>query len=166
MDLLAALIKGILGAPVVAVRRAAQPVEVRRGEPDEVIDVRHRVLREGRPRETAVFDGDDDHETRHWVATHDDRVIGVVSVMRRDEPDAEPPPARWQLRGMAVLPEWQGHKVGAALLADVQTDVDAPMWCNARAGVVDFYGRHCWTAHGEPFDIEPIGPHRRMRWTS
>lgn len=138
---------------------------VRRAEPGEVVDIRHRVLREGRPRPTAIFDGDDAPDTRHWVATHDGRVVGVVTVLRRDEPDAGETAPRWQLRGMAVLPEWQGSGVGAALLDQTHREVDAPMWCNARAGVVDFYGRHGWTAHGEPFEVEPIGPHRRMRWS-
>ena len=41
-------------------------------------------------------------------------------------------------------------------------EVGEPMWCNARAHVVDFYARHGWTGVGELFDIPAIGPHLRM----
>jgi GNAT superfamily N-acetyltransferase len=162
-----ALFEGILNAFGIAIQRAVKPIEVRRGTADEVIDVRHRVLREGRPRETAVFDGDTAKATRHWVAVQHDRIVGVVSVMQAALPeavDADPRPT-WQLRGMAVLPELQGAGVGRALLQAVHAEVDAPMWCNARAHVERFYGRQGWRTVSAPFEVEPIGPHVRMVWT-
>ncbi len=163
-----ALFQGILNAFGIAVKRAVTPIEVRRGTAEEVVDVRHRVLREGRPRETAVFDGDTSRATRHWVAVQHDRIVGVVSVMQAPLPDGvehpEPRPS-WQLRGMAVLPALQGSGVGRALIGAVHAEVDAPMWCNARENVVSFYARNGWRKVGEPFDIEPIGPHVRMVWS-
>ncbi len=126
LDLAAALIAGLFRAPVTAAQRATRPVDVRPASPEEVIDVRHRVLRTARPRATAIFDGDEATETRHWVAQSADLVVGVASVMAADEPDAAGEPARWQLRGMAVLPEWRDRQLGVSLLREAQLDVNAP----------------------------------------
>ena len=167
--LLAALIQGILGAFGLAAKRALTPIEIRRAEPAEVVDLRHRVLREGRPRETAVFDGDTKPTTRHWVAVQADRIVGVVSVMpaqmpgSEDSEAAEPGP-RWQLRGMAVEPALRGSGVGKAMLDSVHAEVNDAMWCNAREHVEAFYTKSGWTRRGEVFEIEGVGPHVRMSW--
>lgn len=163
--LIASLISGFLRAPTTAARRATSPIRIRPATAPEVVDVRHRVLRAGQPRETAVFPGDDAPDTRHLVAVQADRIVGVVSVMRAAMPDPPASPAPgWQLRGMAVLPELQGEGTGARLLAATHEAVAAPMWCNAREGVVAFYAKHGWRAVGAPFDVAPIGPHVRMWW--
>lgn len=161
LDLANTLIRSIFEAIGFGVRRAVNPIEVRRGEADEVLDVRHAVLRQGRPRETAVFDGDGKPTTRHWVAVQTDRVVGVASVMAASSPELPSSP-RWQLRGMAVLPELRGAGVGRALVQAIELEVNEPLWCNARTSAVPFYERCGWTTVGEPFDIEPIGPHERM----
>lgn len=138
-------------------------IAVRRAAAAEVIDVRHAVLRAGRPRETAIFDGDDAETTAHWVAERDGRVIGVVTLIAAPMPDPAPSPRPLvQLRGMAVLPEHQGHHVGDALL--LATHGREPLWCNAREAVVGFYARRGWQAIGPTFVVEPIGPHQRMWW--
>jgi GNAT superfamily N-acetyltransferase len=162
---LKALISGFFRAPATAAARAAAPIVVRRGTPAEVVDVRHRVLREGRPRETAIFAGDDAPDARHWVAVQADRVVGVASVMRKDmpHPAGEPVP-RWQLRGMAVLPELRGEGLGARLLLAAHAEVAEPMWCNAREAVAPFYARHGWRAVGGVFDLPNVGPHLEMWW--
>jgi GNAT superfamily N-acetyltransferase len=144
---------------------------VRSATADEVVGVRHEVLRPGRPRATAVFDGDDAPSTRHWVAVQapDDpdarRVVGVVSVMEAPLPDASNGTPRWQLRGMAVLPGLRGEGVGTQLLEAVHRDVAEPLWCNARESAEGFYLRHGWAPHGDLIDVKGIGPHRRMSWT-
>lgn len=161
LDLAATLVRSILQAFGLGVARALNPIDIRRGEASEVLDVRHAVLRAGRPRETAVFDGDTKPTTRHWVAVQTDRVVGVATVIAHEQPELPGAP-RWQLRGMAVLPELQGSGIGAALVRAVEAEVDAPLWCNARESAVPFYSKLGWRTVGEPFDIEPIGPHARM----
>lgn len=166
LDLMAALIGNLLGAPAKAAARSVATIEVRQGTAEEVVDVRHQVLRQGRPRDTAVFPGDDEPGTRHWVAVQADRVVGVVSVMAAEFPDPwdDGPAPAWQLRGMAVLPGLRGEGVGRKLVDAVHGDVAEPMWCNARQSAEGFYLRHGWSPHGERFDVPPIGPHRRMSW--
>jgi GNAT superfamily N-acetyltransferase len=131
----------------------------------EVVDVRHRILRQGRPRATAIFPGDERPDTRHWVAERDGRIVGVVTVLPAPMPEPHPTLTEipeLQLRGMAVLEEEQGRGVGARLLEAVHRAVARPMWCNARIAVVGFYERYGWRAVGETFDIAGVGEHRRM----
>lgn len=160
-DLVTALVSGVLRAPVTALENAVPEIEVREAKASEVVDVRHAVLRAGRPRTDAIWPGDD--EGRHWIARHRDRTIGVVTVMPRPHP-ADGRPGQ-QLRGMAVLEDWQGKGIGSALLAAVHRDLAEPMWCNARIRAVSFYERHGWSVTSETFDIEGVGPHRRMQWS-
>ncbi|MCU1377448.1 MAG: GCN5-related N-acetyltransferase, partial [Acidimicrobiales bacterium] len=72
------------------------------------LDLRGRVLREGRTHEG--FPEDDQPGTFHLVARLDGRVVGVASFIPRGDD-------LWQLRGMAVEPDVQGHGVGRAVLA-------------------------------------------------
>ena len=159
VGMVVALIGGIVKAPF---RVAGVSVTVRPGKPNEVIGVRHRVLRVGQPRESAIFEGDREADSRHWVAEDDGVVVGVVTVIRRPMPGGSEP--HWQLRGMAVDEHLRSHGVGASILQTVHSDVAEPMWCNARVGAAGFYEKHGWAAVGDDFDIEPMGPHRRMRW--
>jgi GNAT superfamily N-acetyltransferase len=136
---------------------------IRRARPAEVVDVRWVVLRQGRPRESAIFSHDD--AGLHWVDEREGRVVAVASVLPAPWP-AEPvePQPGLQLRGMAVLPELRGTGAGAALLARIHLDLAAPMWCNARAEVEGFYTRAGWIARGALFEIAEVGTHRRMTW--
>ena len=142
-------------------------IEIRPAAPQEVIDLRHAVLRAGLPRETAIFSGDDDPATRHFVATSAGEVVGCVTLLPSTV-DGQP---AWQLRGMAVTPRLQRGGVGAQLLAAVERFVaseQAPrlLWCNARVPASGFYQRHGWTIVSDVFEIPSAGPHVRMVWNN
>src|SRR5690606_30254682 len=66
---------------------------------DIILPLRHRILREGLPFESARFEGDEEPASRHFAAWDGERVVGCVSVHRRAL-DAMTP-VGWQLRGMA-----------------------------------------------------------------
>ena len=162
LDIVTALIKGIFRAPVTAAERLA--VEIRAARPAEVIDLRHRVLRAGRPRATAIWAEDDAEGTRHWIAVRGDETVGVASVMARRPPDASTP--EWQLRGMAVAESNRGLGIGLQLLRTVEQEAEGTLWCNARESAIGFYTRGGWAVVSDPFEVEGIGPHRRMRSAS
>jgi predicted GNAT family N-acyltransferase len=133
---------------------------------ERILDLRHRVLRQGLPASSARFDGDLDEGTRHYAAFDDERVVCCLTLLPSTWGDA---PA-WQLRGMATEPEFQGTGIGSALVRYATADAlalhpDWVFWCNARRVAVGFYARHGWVSASEEFDIPTAGPHRRMAWT-
>lgn len=133
-------------------------------DPDAVIDLRHKVLRAGLPRDSAVFEGDSEVGTVHLGAFDDwDVMIGCSTILHRMWNGA----AAWQLRGMAVDAQWQGRGIGKALLLELERLVlcdshSSLMWCNARKPAVGFYERHGWRLASPEFEIPTAGPHHRM----
>lgn len=160
LGIFGALARGILGAPATAVKKLTAPLSIDRARTEEILDLRHQVLRQGRPRATAHFDGDHEDATRHWAVRQAGQIIGIATVMGRPFPFGDGP--RWQLRGMAIHPGHQGRGVGKALLSAIEVEVGEPMWCNARTTAAPFYERHGWRRQGEVFDIPQVGPHVRM----
>ena len=138
-------------------------VRIRCGQTEEIIDLRHAILRAGLPRELAYFDGDDEPTTRHIVAELDGNVVGCATILRRPW---EGRPA-WQLRGMAVIPALRGQSLGSRLLAETERlareeRFSDQLWCNARTPAVPFYERHGWTVASDAFHVEHAGPHVKM----
>jgi GNAT superfamily N-acetyltransferase len=136
-------------------------IRVRQVPPEDVIDLRHRVLRPGRPRETAHFSGDRDAGTLHYAAFLGEQIVGVATVMTQPFPHGDGPAL--QLRGMAVDPDLEKSGIGRALLEGIAREVQVPMWCNARESAVPFYERTGWRICSERFPIEGVGPHFCMR---
>ncbi len=117
------------------------------------------MLRPGRPPETAIFPGDDDPLTRHWVGLRAGAVVACVTVMN------QPWEGRaWRLRGMAVDTTLQRSGLGRLLLLQVHEEVAEPMWCDARWVAVPFYAAGGWRVASECYEIEGIGPHHKMTW--
>jgi len=151
----------------------------------QIIDLRHRVLRAGLPRESAIFDGDDEPYAIHLAAILESQeVVGCCTFIRRAWNDA---PA-WQLRGMAVenaLQRGAGQSraenaidpsgsetvskvgVGSTLLIFAENlpeirSYSSQLWCNARESARGFYEKHGWLIESGRFDIPTAGPHFRM----
>lgn len=141
------------------------PLVLRPCRADEVIDVRHAVLRQGLPRRAAVFEGDDAPTSRHYAALVDG--VAVCCATLHAVPwEGEP---AWQLRGMASAPEFRGKGVGRELMALIESDllsggpaVPRLLWCNARVPALGFYQGLGWRIASEEFEIPTAGPHFRM----
>ncbi len=136
---------------------------------EDIIDLRHRVLRTELPVETAHFDGDNRPLTLHFAAflnNHEGKSVGnpicCASFMQEDL-DGK---LAWRLRGMATEPVYQGFGVGGRVLeaADKIFISRGPslLWCNARESAVKFYERNGWTRISDVFDIATAGPHIKM----
>ena len=150
---------------------AGPGVAVRRVDVAAVLDLRHRVLRAGRPRQSARLDGDDDPATivlAGWLPTSGAGVAGPVStatVMVQPCPWYPGVPAR-RLRAMATDPAARGLGAGSAVLAEAVRRARAGgaelLWCHAHQAAVAFYARAGFAVHGPEFDVAGIGPHSCM----
>jgi len=146
-------------------KQSSIQAEIREIGVSETLPLRLRILRPGRPIESACFPGDDSPETRHFGAFEGGHLQGIASVFRVKMPERPGVPA-FQLRGMATAPETRGAGLGRALfkacMAYAQEKRAGLIWCNARKTAVGFYQRLGFTILGEEFEIHDVGPHFRM----
>ena len=140
--------------------------EIRPITAEETLPLRHAILREGLPRETAIFPGDELASSRHFGAFADGQLVGVATihlVPLLDRPDFDP---AFQLRGMATVSEMRGQGAGRGLVeACVEAARNAGaqwIWCNARTPAAGFYAKYGFKTTGGIFDIPTVGPHVRM----
>ncbi|CAH8283845.1 acetyltransferase (GNAT) family protein [Mariniflexile fucanivorans] len=127
--------------------------------------VRQPVLRSGKPIESCIFDGDDLNTTFHLGIYSENKLVGVCSFFKNNQPLITET-FQYQLRGMAVLNEYQGLGLGQLILTygenllkkrNIQT-----IWCNAREKAIEFYKKTGYHIIGEPFLIKDIGLHYIM----
>jgi len=137
-------------------------VVIRRASVDEIMPLRHAVLRPGYPPEASQYA--EDAVAVHVGAWDGATLVGCATVFA--DPWAGPPPVpdAWRLRGMAVDPSRHGTGVGAQVLAaavDAARRSGAPlMWANARSTALGFYRRYGWEVAGEEFEASDTGlPH-------
>jgi GNAT superfamily N-acetyltransferase len=129
---------------------------------EEIVNLRHAVLRPGLARETAYFPGDRDRRTVH-LAAKDGQTVVACATMLVTEWEGRP---ACQLRGMAVDPAYQRHGLGARLLAQIERMAVEKgvtvIWANARKPAAEFYRKHGWEIVSAAFDIPTAGPHFKM----
>ncbi len=131
---------------------------------DAHLDLRWKVLRIGKPRETAHYHGiDTDSRTKFLVAYHDEKLIGC-STLQTDPRNG----AIYRIRGMAVDFDYQNNGIGSKIVEMLQNyakESETGIWCNARIRAVPMYERRGFAIVSDIFDIEGIGPHHDMQWT-
>ncbi len=138
-------------------------IRVERVTVEEIIDLRHVVLRAGLARESAKFPGDDDPQAVHLAAKIGTKVIGCASILV-NEWNGE---RACQLRGMAVDPVEQRRGVGRLLLAEIEVIAVEKkvrlLWANVRKVAVAFYQKCGWEIVSAEFEIPTAGPHFKMK---
>lgn len=126
--------------------------------------VRHPVLRAGRPIEDCRFDHDDDITTFHLGLYVDNNLLGVVTFIKNDYKNLQG--NQYQLRGMAILKDYQKRGFGTLLVVKGEAIIKQKqgdlVWCNAREIAVDFYKRNGFSIIGDAFTIPKIGLHYTM----
>ncbi|MEM6721384.1 MAG: GNAT family N-acetyltransferase [Bacteroidota bacterium] len=124
--------------------------------------VRHPVLRTGKPIESCHFEGDSLPTTFHLGYYVAEQLVGVVTLMKNTHTKIEDTNA-FQLRGMAVLTDFQKRGIGVALVKKGEAMILARggslIWMNAREIAVPFYEKLGYKKHGTPFNIPKIGLH-------
>ncbi len=140
------------------------PYTLRTCPVDEIVPLRHRILRAGLPVDMARFPGDDAPDTLHLGAFDaDGNAVCCVTMLRADW-EGEP---AWRLRGMATDDGLRGTGIGSALVPVAERAALAltgplPIWCDARIRAIPFYERMGYVCVSEFFDIEHAGLHRKM----
>lgn len=127
--------------------------------------VRHPVLRANRPVEECYFEGDELPSTAHFGLFDQEKLIGVVSVFEKNHPNFNEE-KMYQIRGMALLKEYQNKDLGTLLIHEVENFVKelkgVIIWFNAREKAVNFYKKNNYQVMGSIFDIPNVGPHYLM----
>ncbi|MGE0637090.1 MAG: GNAT family N-acetyltransferase [Bacteroidia bacterium] len=94
---------------------------------------------------------------------------GTKSVLTDDKGEAFASRLRpaVQVRQMGTLPEFQGKGLAAKVLAALEETAKQHWnartgWLQARIAAIPFYEKCGWTAYGEEYDVNKVGPHRSM----
>ncbi|MFK8012604.1 MAG: GNAT family N-acetyltransferase [Marinicellaceae bacterium] len=129
---------------------------------EDVIDIRHEILRAGQPRSSCYYPEDSFKQTIHFAAVSSNDIVGVASVYKESHPDFSLKQS-WRIRGMAVQEILQGQNIGTQLLEScvnhaIKMKADA-IWCNARINAVKFYKNSGFKIIGDEFELPNIGPH-------
>lgn len=61
-------------------------MELRLCSASDILELRHKVLRAGKPFHTAHFEGDDEPETRHYLLAEHGEVLVCLSLLQREMP--------------------------------------------------------------------------------
>jgi predicted GNAT family N-acyltransferase len=124
---------------------------------DEILQVRHQVLRPTLPPETAEYAEDSDPDVFHLgVRNEAGDVIACVTFF----PEALDGVPGWRFRGMATVAEHRNRGLGGELLEAAVDEVvrrgGALVWCYGRSAAGDFYRRHGFVTRGDEFSHPPL----------
>src|SRR5690606_30600009 len=127
--------------------------------------VRHPVLRKGKPLDSCKFDEDDLSTTFHLGAFDNDKLVGVVTIIKKENTSFLEK-NQFQLRGMAVLEHYQGQGIGAILVKQsedrVMEQIGSLVWLNARLVAISFYEKLGYKISSDKFEIPLVGMHYTM----
>ena len=137
-------------------------MEIKKINSIDTYPVRHEVLRKGKPIETCQFKGDDYENTVHFGLYQNERLIGIISIFK-EKNDLFSETNQFQIRGMAVLEEFQGKGFGAELVKEAENhciNLNANLiWFNARENAIPFYKKLDYKIIGDSFLIPDVGIH-------
>jgi ribosomal protein S18 acetylase RimI-like enzyme len=137
-------------------------MEIKKITAFETIMVRHPVLRPGRPIESCHFDGDDLPTTSHFGLFFEGHLVGIISSFEAKN-NLFSEENQFQIRGMAVLEQFQKKGFGEALLNYCENEIRMTngdlIWFNARETALGFYKKSEYEIIGDQFEIPDVGPH-------
>lgn len=141
-------------------------LEIKKIQPTDTYIVRHPVLRKGKAIETCRFENDELPSTIHFGCFFEGKLVGVVSLFEKSNNLFEEK-NQFQLRGMAVLEEYQKKGLGEKLIIFLENYIknnqeNALIWLNARESALKFYEKLNYVVIGNVFDIKDIGKHYMM----
>ena len=128
-----------------------------------VYGIRQKVLRPGKPVSECMFKGDTSAKSIHLGLYMAENFIGVASFIKNRNPIFKAI-EQYQLRGMAILPEFEGQGFGTSLLTEGEEKLKNLMkqpflWFNARESAIGFYEKFGYKTIGEKFDVPGVCEH-------
>lgn len=135
----------------------------------QTYELRHPLLRKGQPYDSCQLENDNHPQSIHLGAYSSSRLVGILSAMPNCCPDYNDQSA-FQLRAMAVHPEFQRRKIASQLIQNIVRRLKEDskvenIWLNARVNANALYLNNGFQAIGTPFEIKPIGVHQRfIKW--
>ncbi|MFD0963427.1 GNAT family N-acetyltransferase [Pseudofulvibacter geojedonensis] len=140
-------------------------IQVKEISASETYPIRHEILRKGKSIESCYFNGDNLTSTFHIGLFYFGKLVAVATFLENKNSNFKDK-IQFQLRGMAVLHQFQGKKLGNVLLREAERKIKTRnatlLWCNARERAKGFYTRNGFDVIGKPFDITEIGLHYCM----
>lgn len=141
----------------------AAAIEIRKIPAEDTYEIRQQVLRPGGNPTEVHFEGDEHEESFHLGAFISGRLLGITSFMQNSQPYFHEK-SQYQMRGMAVLPEARGKRVGKELLKEGERLLREEkkvelLWFNARESAEGFYLRNLYHTRGDYFDIPKVCTH-------
>lgn len=131
----------------------------------ETYPIRQIILRPGRPLETCFFQGDELETTFHFGLFSEAKLVGIISLFKNNSP-LFPYENQYQIRGMAVLEDYQKYGFGKQLVAHSEAFLKEKntelIWFNAREIAVNFYEKSGYEIIGKAFEIPDVGVHYVM----
>ena len=132
---------------------------------EATFSVRNPVLRPNLPVESCRFEGDQLPSTVHLGYFDQEKLVGIVSVFEKANANW-PNSSQIQIRGMAVLEDFQKQGIGEKLIQTVIKEAlnnkTELIWFNARKNAVPFYEKLGFHIYGTAFEIEGVGTHYLM----
>ena len=135
----------------------------------QTYELRHPLLRKGQPYDSCQLENDNHPQSIHLGAYISSQLVGILSAMPNCCPDYNDQIA-FQLRAMAVHPEFQRRKIASQLIQNIVRRLKEDskvenIWLNARVNANALYLNNGFQAIGTPFEIKPIGVHQRfIKW--
>jgi GNAT superfamily N-acetyltransferase len=135
----------------------------------QTYELRHPLLRKGQPYDSCQLENDNHPQSIHLGAYSSSQLVGILSAMPNCCPDYNDQIA-FQLRAMAVHPEFQRRKIASQLIQNIVRRLKEDskvenIWLNARVNANALYLNNGFQAIGTPFEIKPIGVHQRfIKW--
>ena len=132
---------------------------------DSILELRHKVLRHGKPFESCFYKEDIISSTIHLAAVIRDTIVSCATFYSEKNNNIAHKNS-FRLRGMATEEKFRKKGFGKLLLKTAEKRISEKgsnnLWCNARIKAVPFYISCGYKISGQLFDIHSIGPHYMM----